>query len=605
MLRGLKDAYLQSLGGLQWEAPLVREIIKLHMRNTNDTSTYKSTFETILRLVAPNLNTIYNSVGQQNLRSNLVFTSYPEVYINDLVLFFMSSLFPESGPWLKRRFVTPAGVEIDSSKMDIRTVQFADDFINLLRYWLKKAGFYEASEEGMHSFFNLGNTALQALQTQNEFNVIHVPISRLALILDSAGRIAGLGEIFVYEDWEIRKNYGDAGLAYFAQDPRNPNYFVGGQPFGFGQGTAMGSEGILDPVGVPRTGFNETKIRQVLKVWLPNRSWMDFPHNPNFYPEMGYICFNVALKTNRLLDVELFPEMPFGVAQDKRPMGEKYGRGLGHRILADCSVLNEKKAQELRGMGLASGPPTLLRGGKGFIDRKRNNVRPNEIMHVDASTEVSVMADYGRFYQTNRSQYEEELLFLREATGRDRMEVQLADRMTLGEYTQRQDVAWSLYLAVAGRIQRQMAQPIIANLANWLFVTGRMPEIPGSIANGAVMFEVEPYSAFSYSQDSELGRKLVRALAPIQEHIAAQPELLDNINMDAFLRSSMGNFELSRFVPSRKEVEAQRDIRMQREIAIKQAGQLTPEQRAEESVAQEQATQGLEQSAGEYVAVGG
>ena len=603
MLRGLRDHYLHSIGGPTWETALVREVLKVHHMNSNDTSTYKSTFEIIQRLISPNMNNIYNSVGIHNLRSNLIYTSHPETYFNDLIDFYLRSLFPETSPWLRKRFVGPNGLPIDQSKLDIRTVQFGDDFINLKRYWLRASGFYEAAKDFLWGYFTIGNAAMQALQSLNEFNVINVPIARLAVILDSAGRVAGCGEIFAYEDWEVRKLYGDGALGLFSKDVRTPQHYVNGNPWGFSQSTALGTEGLLNSVGAPRTGFQESRIKQVLKLFVPNRPWMDIPHSNDFYPEMGYICYNIALKTNRLLDVEVFPEFPFGIAMDSRPQGEKYGRGLGHRVFADCSVLNEKKAIELQGIGLAAQPPAIVKG-KGFKGQQRNSIRPNEVLNVHNDTEVTVLSDYARFYTQNRSSYEEELLFLREAAGRDRMEIQLQDRMTADEYNRRQDVAWSLNLPTAGRIYKGV-EPVLNNLASWLFVTGKMPEIPGAIADGVVRFEVVPYSVFSYGQDSELGQNLLRALGPLREFIPAQPELLDNLDLDSFMRASLGTYEMARFVPSRKQVEVAREKRMQREIAIKQAGQAGPEERAQNAVTEAQAKQEAGQGTGSYVAVGG
>ena len=567
MLQGLKNEYLKAVGP-QLENTVCNQVQMVFGDVMRETMQWNNLWKVILRYFYPTLDNIFQEGYGGTVRSNEVYSSEPSVLINDYVDFIMKSIFPENTPWKRAGFTNEYGMPIDRFRLDVETLRYADKAIDMCRYWLKEGGFYENGHVTLMHDTLLGNAAMQTVMSWDEINFIDVPISRLGISRDSVGRVETVAEIFKFHDWEILKKYGQAGLELFkkprsnpANTPLPPNAIYGRSTFG---NPAMGFS-TQQAVGV-KTQFNEF-TKDVIRLFVPNAPYSLLPYNPEFLPEMGYLCFLVTHNTSRLLDVEAYPNLSFGVTRGTVVEGEKYGRGLGNQLLADVSVLNSKKKVEYYADSIQSQSPLVIKGS-GFLKPPGKTLRPFQKLHLHQNTTLEPLYARAPLMQKAHTSYEAEAESVGRGFRKDRIDVALQDRMTADEYTQRKDASWGLFAPVAGRLYKQLAKPCLESLLNWLIVTEKLPPMPATLMSGKVKFNVELFSVFSYGQESEQGQNLARAFGPLLPLLETRPELLDNLDSDAFLRNSLSRHELSKFVPSLEEVRRKREARMSQEQAL-------------------------------------
>lgn len=608
MIQGLKKEYLDSIGGSIHEKVVCRDVRQIYSKLNQETQRWSSLWKTILQYSYPTLDNIYQEGTANLIKSNEVYSSDHSVLIRDYVQFLLKSMYPETMPWIKNRFVTHTGIPIPRSEVDSQALQYADMAISAMRYWLKVGGFYEQAEGNLNHDTLLGNSAMQAVASWDEISFIDVPISRLAIGRDSVGRVDTVGEVFAFEDWEIVKKFGKDALPLFRkprQDNRiSPREFVAprwpmagqnrGAPESAGAGAGQ-TVGFNAPYGQASKEFS-----RLIKLFTPNRPWSRLPNNPNFYPEMEYVVFNVTEDTGRLVDVEVHPVLPLGISKDIGVNGELYGRGLGNLLLPDISVLNSKKKIELRAEGIQSQSPIVMKG-KGFQKPPQgNSLRPYQLLHVHRDTEMAPLYQRSPLTNNAHSSYDKELESLARGLRKDKIEVALADRMTAEEYTQRKDSSWGLFSGLAGRHYKQVAHPCLNALFSWLIMTEKLPPMPLSLVEGTVRFNIETYSVFSYGSESEVGQNLMRAFGPLMGLIESQPQLLDVLDSEKFLRANLSRFELSRFVRSEDSVSDVRQRRMEELLAQRQ----DPVEKAQGKYLEEETRKSLTESGGEgYLAL--
>lgn len=566
MLRGLRNEYLRSIGPGK-EAFVCNTIRELHGRLTQTTNQWTYLWKTILRYFYPTMDNIFLEGQGGTVRSNEVYSSEQSTLVNDYVDFLLKSMFPETAPWFRAGFITENGLPIERSELDVETLRYADDIVMMCRHWLKKAGFYEQVRSSLIHDTLLGNSAMQAILSWNEISFMDVPISRIGIGRDSVRRIDSVTEVFKYHEWEIIKRFGREALALFERPKKGINQnqrlpSMGG--WGFGQNTV----GAVAPFNAGGSGTDWLqKTKDVIRYYTPNKSYSPIPHNEAFYPEMDYLCFLVTFNTGRLLDVEVHPTLPFGISEGAVVQGEDFGRGIGNLMLPDVSVLNAKKKMEYTADAIQSQSPLLVKGS-GFVKSPGDHLRPFQKIYLHRNTEMQPLYDRAPLMQRAHTTFETEVEGVGKGFRKDRIDVALADRMTATEYVRRRDGSHGLFAPTAGRFYRQTAKPCLDTLISWLIVTDKAPAMPAELMSGKVKFHLETFSTFSYSQESEVGENLVRAFGPLLEIFPERQDLLDNLDADAYLRSSLSRNELARFVPSKDAVRDIRDFRARQEMAM-------------------------------------
>ena len=360
---------------------------------------------------------------------------------------------------------------------------------------------------------------------------------------------------------------GREALALFEKPKKGINQNMKMPGMG-GWGHGQNTVGAIAPFNAGGNGTDwMMKTKDVIRYYTPNKHYSPIPNKEEFYPEMDYLCFLVTFNTGRLLDVEAYPSIPFGISMGPTVQGEAFGRGLGNLMLPDVSVLNSKKKMEYQADAIQSQSPLLIKGS-GFLKSPGDNLRPFQKIYLHRNTEMSPLYDRAPLMQRAHSTFESELEGVGKGFRKDRIDVALADRMTATEFLRRRDASWGLFAPTAGRVYKQGAKPCLDTTVAWLILTEKAPPMPATLMGGKVQMQLETFSSFSYGQESEVGESLLRAFGPLMELFPDRTELMDNLDADSYLRSSLSRNELARYVPSRDMVRDVREARMRQEMAL-------------------------------------
>ena len=588
MLTGLRDEFLKSQEKM--ESNIVWAVEYRVGEMSRGSQEWYNYWLTILKFYVPELNNVYLEGSGGDIKVNRIFSSEPGSYIYELADFFMRTMFSESTPWFKGQFLDDFGRVIKTSELSLAAQKFSDDAVDYVRSELGRGNFYDAGTEGVLHYHLLGMAPLMSLQSESKISYVHLPIHRVPILTSKDKEVIGVCTFEVLDEWEIRREYGDRGWALFSET-NNDVFRAAAQESRMPQGnyiSPVGGGGLSGASGGNRiSSAKGQNAKEIVKLFVPNKDYMGI-HKANFHPEMEYICFVLTRETRRLLDVELYPTKPFGVAQDIQVAGELYSRSTCGRLLPDVAVLNKKKNAELVVDSLVSQSPLVVTG-RGFERAPGKGLRPWQFLHMKPDTKLEALFQNNSLYQRTRSIYESELETLRSGLRRDKMNVTLADRMSAQEYQQRQDAAWGIFQPSANRLFRHMALPILKATLNYGILKGALPPVPEEVVTGQAKMELAMVNGFAYGQASDRGQNLARALGPLAGLIEKNPEVMAGFNAVKYLRSSLADFELSEFTSTDEEVEAKRQQDMEREAAGRGA-QLGPEQKAEQAAIEGQLT---------------
>ena len=334
-------------------------------------------------------------------------------------------------------------------------------------------------------------------------------------------------------------------------------------------------------------------VKKVLKFYTPNNGLSGIPNNPNFYPEMDYLCFIIAEKTNRLIDVEAMPALEFGISRAQVTPGESYGRGIAGVLLPDVSVLNEKKKIELEAESQNSQTPYF---GKGQIElTPGQRIKPHQYIKGHRDADLRPLFQGNRNALNASQALQNEANFIAMGLQRDKMqEPEPKSHRTATEFIQYRDGQGKVFALDSNRYYRQLAVPVINGLLYWLVATQRIPEMPTQLLESDLKIEFEPVNAFTYGQESETGQNVQRAFAPVAPFIEVEPELLDVFDKENYLRGNLSRYELTKYVNSREQVAQKRQARakqaQQQAMMESRGGGANPQQQYEN----EQQTAGLQ-----------
>ena len=574
MLKGLRNQYLQSLSNQGVvEADIAQAAIYRSNTITNDLLQWKSLWQTILQLFFPSLNNVYVDGGTNGeVRFNNVFTADPTHYLVKQTEFLVRSMFPQQYPWLGIGVYDQGGKTIERGKLSTQMLQHLDDVVNVLRYTFKHGGFYDEIRLCLLHYLLLGNACLRVSPSDDEWGLVdftNVPIHNVGVQRTSKGKVYALSWSETIERWEVIKEYGQQGMALFDQvDPSPPNperIMMMKQKFGGVTGGATGFTGLPaanmtgSAVG---TANNPQKYNAVetVRLLIPNTNHTGIPNAGTLFPEMGYVCYVMTKKTMRLLDVEFYSSIPYGVAVDLRVGSESYGRGMCGRVLPDVATLNRKKYFELVSDRLSATSPIVVEGN-GLVKPIGNTLGEFEVIHAKQGTKVLPMFTPDAMFRRTRAIYEDENMTVRRGMEVDNIEPEYKDRMTGTEYTRRQDTSQGQFLPKSTSFYDQAVHPALEAAMSYIYMAGRIGPPPEEMLLSGLKFKIETHSTFSYGQQSEKGQNLARALGPLGDIPKMYPELLDNINFNRVLRSQMSYNEMGHWVNTSDEVRRIREER--------------------------------------------
>jgi hypothetical protein len=155
-------------------------------------------------------------------------------------------------------------------------------------------------------------------------------------------------------------------------------------------------------------------------------------------------------------------------------------------------------------------------------------------------------------------------------------------QMTATEVLQRAQEKGALLAPTIGRQQSEALGPMIERELAILARAGMLPPMPEELIEAEGEFEIEYDSPLSRAQRSEEALGIQRTIELVSPLAEAQPQLLDNFDIDEVARRAPDVFGVSWMLRGQEQVQAIRQRRQQQEQA-EQALQAAPV--AAESVA--------------------
>ena len=565
MLRGLIGEYFDPKKGeknrdpMLTESNIVHAVMSRYQTMEQVSTPWRTLWENTLRLFFPTMNNVQIDGTGGDIRINEIFSDEGVQNLYTISKYVHSAMFPEAYPWFGGRYTEPGGKPVDDGKLPTVYIRHKDDAVAVLRAMLYEGDFNKESLQNVIHAFTLGNAPMRVVPVGNRMlKFKDCPVHRMNVQRDSVGDIFAVSWTEVMEKWQIMRDYGPEGFSLF-QNPlgeqANPQYVAEySQIYGgaSGGGSTGGTSSTGRPLGTVSSVYHKD-AEEVIKVLLPNNISSGVPGGGRTFPEMEYVCYIVTSKTNRLLDVEMYPTLPVGVARDIHVVGEEYARGLCGRLLPSMAVLNNKKRSTLKAEGKILNGPIAMQG-PGFTSKNKRTYKENEILPLRAGTSLTPVFDPASVFRQKQTLYEMDRVNLERAMMVDKTEVALSDRMTLGEFTQRRDIGGLGFQSFASSYYKECIMPQLKAALNYAYMSGRLPPPPPEVANGGLKFELEMYSTFSYGQHSEKGMNFTRALAPLGDAFKIQPELLDWINFKSVLKRNFANYQLGNSLNTQDEV---------------------------------------------------
>ena len=558
MYKGMREEFFKVAGHGR-EKSIVEALNYMASRMQQGSMQFSSLWTSAMGLIMPDLNNVNMSGPGGNIKVNRVYSSEPANIFRNLARFLLGITFPENTPHFRGVFRdADTRNVIGPEEMSNSLAAYGAQASETCRDILREGGFYEAAEEALIHYTILGCAPIYPVFSRESLDFIHRPIYETPWLLSKNKQPVGVVLYDSYDEWEALREWGKEGLRMLTQTipvtAQSLKYHYNSLP------ASQSWPGAYQSGGMDTIGPQDKHNLRVKHILIPNNPYMGILETP-FYPEMEYIGFQVSEKTQRILDVELYPVKPFGVARDIFISSEAYPRGVGSQVLADVAVLNKKKKNEYISDSLNSNSP-IVTEGEGFSEPIRN-IQPGAILPMRDGSKATRLYDNSSQWSRTRAIYEGELEGLRQGTNSDKMLLQETKRQTAEEYRQQQDTAWGLFQSTNNRLWRHLGKPILRAVYNYALVTKRLPKPPDEILDGRVLPEFEGISIFSYSSATALGQQLVRALQPIAAFAEKNPSVLDSVHFEKFIKANMAGHDLGQYLKSDEGIRETREQRAQ------------------------------------------
>ena len=592
MLYRMRNEYLKSVGkGPQGEMDVVRGVLSAKSEMESKSTPYLTLWNQILKYFHPQLNSIYNRGQGGNIVGNDIWTAKPTSMVMELVYFYFISLFP-TNLWLNHKVTTPGGKRIPHGKLSPVFLRHLDDLHSVVINLLEKGGFFLQTLPNIAHHLLLGNSVMRVRQRMDGGLVYNdIPVHIVQIKRDSCGDIYGFSWTETVARDELIRDYGPGVMELFkagtnmpASPPGELKTWSGRESFG---GSSLASSNPTNTFGVEDFATQSRTTEQLVYLHFPNAPYSLIEGGGKIYPEMKNVTYVVALRTKRLVDVWFSSGPMFGASSDTRIMGEHYARGLCGRLLPDVWTLNEKAKIKLQGEGVTLQTPIVFQGQA--PRRKLKKMLPWEKIEVDAETKVYPLFPQAANRQNRQREGErDEYSHLRESMHINKINVELADRMTAYEYRMRLDGSRSLFHPQGLQLYEGL-KPVIQYTVDFAYLTGLIEPPPIEMITSGLNFEIELQSVFSFGA-KEMGANLTRAIAPFEGIMEKRPDLWNWVNMGEVLKDNLSQYNVAHYINDPKTYERLRQAQMEMEAGVKAAtGMEDPVQagfdKAEEEVA--------------------
>jgi len=229
-----------------------------------------------------------------------------------------------------------------------------------------------------------------------------------------------------------------------------------------------------------------------------------------------------------------FHEMPILTPRWERDSGEIYGRGPGVQALPDSKMLNQMSKTMLKAGQKAVDPP-LMTSDRGVFGNVRTHAGGNTVVRLDGSGRFPIQALESR---ANFS-IGIELIKARQegvegAYHADILEVFRQPHMTATQVIEIANQVQRILSPVLGRQQSELLEPMVERVFGIELRAGRLPTPPAGLENAIV--QVEYQSPVARAQQASEKQALIESVGAIIQLSTADPDTLDNVDMDLLAR---------------------------------------------------------------------
>ena len=233
-----------------------------------------------------------------------------------------------------------------------------------------------------------------------------------------------------------------------------------------------------------------------------------------------------------------FFEFPYAVTRFSRTSDERYGRGPGMDALPDTKSMNEEKKNFLVAGALRNAPP-LQAEDNGLLRKislkpygvsyRRPGSKPIEPLFPSPASRESI-----EFLDMIDKELIETYMI-------NLLRIAQADRQTATEIVERQDENFRGFSSVLARFTREGLQPVVNRTFGIMDRKGLIDDLPEEL-EGIPKLRVRFISMIARAQKAIQSQNNTRALQASAPIIQAKPEVLDNIDGDAWLKRNWSIF---------------------------------------------------------------
>lgn len=307
---------------------------------------------------------------------------------------------------------------------------------------------------------------------------------------------------------------------------------------------------------------------------------------------MEFASYYVSIDEKLILSEGGYFEMPYMVVRWDTEAGSVYGESRAMLALPDVKMLNAMSkttivaaqkavdppilaADEMAVRGLRTSPGGIIYGGLDDSGRRRY-----EPLQTGAQINLGLELE------------EQRRSAVREAFFHSLMLMIQSPNMTATEFLGRQEEKLRLMGPHLGRIQTEFLDPLITRVFKLMSRAGAFggsEDLPEALQQkpGLRVEYVSPLARAQKSSEANAAMQTINAILPVAN---AKPEVLDNLDPDAFARVVAEGFgTASKILLDPKRVEAIRAQRQQQQAAQEQAALAQPAAGALKDLAQAQA----------------
>lgn len=313
---------------------------------------------------------------------------------------------------------------------------------------------------------------------------------------------------------------------------------------------------------------SQQKMR-IINAIMPNE---DFSDGAIGVRGMGWTSTHVLHSDEGppvLLRESGFHEMPIMTPRWEKDSGEVYGRGPGIQALPDGKMLNQMSKTMLKAGQKAVDPP-IMTSDRGVFGNVRTHAGGNTIVRLDGSgrfpiQELNSPKNFNIGLDLIKARQED----VEGAYHADILEVFRQPHMTATQVIEISNQVQRILAPVLGRQQNELLEPMVARVLMLEFRAGRLPAPPAGLENPIV--NVEYQSPVARAQQASEKQALLEAAGAIIQLGAANPDVLDNLDMDVLTRHiwELGGLPVE-VVRDVADVAAIREQRAQKQAALEQ-----------------------------------